>query len=191
METPIADLLRGLKNYERTCYDTKDARERRRLERSYCVWERDHTRAIQQSFGERNGWTRSERAFTPDAIGRAHASWEGCCWRWMDHFICYRARVPGHRMGRNIGIVGQPYGRIDNHCDELEACAAQYGLRWHLPPVPYASFWYPGLTLFVVMTLPDIEVSWLPEQLVERESFRRLVSKPDLQSQAAARRRPT
>ena len=33
--------------------------------------------------------------------------------------------------------------------------------------MPYASIWYPGWTLFIVMTLPDVEVRWLPEQVSE------------------------
>jgi hypothetical protein len=108
--------------------------------------------------------------FTPEAVGPAQPSWNsrysGLLTGWMDHAICYRAPVLGKRMGRNIAIVGQPYGRLDGdrHRQELDACATRYGLRWHAAPMPYASFWYPGSTLFVVMTLPDIEVQWLPEQ---------------------------
>jgi hypothetical protein len=41
-----------------------------------------------------------------------------------------------------------------------------YGLRWHVPPMQRASFWYPGSTLFIVMTLPDVVVRWLPEQVL-------------------------
>jgi hypothetical protein len=34
--------------------------------------------------------------------------------------------------------------------------------------MPYANIHHcPGSTLFIVMTLPDVEVKWLPEQIHE------------------------
>jgi hypothetical protein len=39
-----------------------------------------------------------------------------------------------------------------------------------VPPNARASIYYPGSTLFIVMTLPTVEVTWLPEQayLIEK-----------------------
>lgn len=133
-----------------------------------------HRQAI-ELFGKLNGWTRSERSFTPEAIGRPHTSWNyhapGLGTGWMDHAVHYRARRPGWKTARNVAIVGQPYDDGHQHRQELDACAAQYGLRWHMPPLPFVSFHYPGHTLFVVMTLPEIEVRWLPEQLEHNENL--------------------
>jgi hypothetical protein len=62
---------------------------------------------------------------------------------------------------RSIALVGQPYTRA--HHPEVDAIAAQYGLRWHVPPLPSASI-HPHAMLFIVMTMPDVKVVWLPEQ---------------------------
>jgi AAA domain-containing protein len=119
-----------------------------------------------QKFAELNGWEISPDPFTPDVIGCEEAYWNprGHS-RWMDHPLYFKGCLPGEKTARCIAIVGQPYGSLDAHRNELYAVAAKYGcLCWHVPPNPRASFWSPGKTLFVVMTLPDVEVRWLPEQ---------------------------
>jgi hypothetical protein len=171
----INEALQGARRSERTASApglTPD--ERRRRQRILDV-EGTKARRLQCEaaalFGRLNGWARAKTSFTPEALGRVHATWNcrdpGLGTGWMDHAIHYRAPVQGKRMGRNVAIVGQPYGALDGdrHNQELDACATRYGLRWHAAPMPYASFWFPSATLFVVMTLPDIKVRWLPEQL--------------------------
>ena len=65
----------------------------------------------------------------------------------------------------NIAIAGQPYaGAKDTIRPELDELKHQ-GFRIHTPPSgERASLWFPGQTLFVVVTLPGVEVKWLPEQ---------------------------
>jgi RecA-family ATPase len=130
-------------------------------------------------FAEINGWEISPDPFTPDVIGCEEPYWnpKGCS-RWMDHALYFRGRLPGEERTRCIAIVGQPYASLDAHRNELDAVASDYGLWWHAPPKPHASIWSPGRTLFVVMTLPDVKVVWLPEQT------------PDLKSQAVTSKPP-
>jgi hypothetical protein len=48
--------------------------------------------------------------------------------------------------------------------EELQALVEQ-GYALHIPPAGVnASIWYPSWTLFLVLTLPNITVNWLPEQ---------------------------
>lgn len=65
--------------------------------------------------------------------------------------------------GAPAAIVTEPY---DDPRDVLESFVRPLGLVVHQPPNPYASFWYPGQTMFLVITKPSFgEVKWLPEQL--------------------------
>jgi hypothetical protein len=164
--TPIADLARDYAEFSQSL-DGKDECERSRLAGRFYPGFRARQREVAAMFGALNGWTIAERSFTADAIGRAHSNFDGRYYShtWMDHAIYFRARRPEWKTARCIAIVGQPYGHIDGHRRELlDACVSKLGLRWHTPPNPYASIWYPGRTLFLVMTLPDVDVAWLPEQ---------------------------
>src|SRR5665213_4544005 len=120
------------------------------------------------AFADVNGWKVSERGFTPDRIGlttpgSSRGAWYGLCSGWIDHAIYFRAPRPGKRIGQNIAIVGQPYGH--RMFDEERKALTEFGLVVHTPPGGiYASIWYPGATLFLVVTLPGVDVKWLPEQ---------------------------
>jgi hypothetical protein len=114
-------------------------------------------------FGEINGWrTDPNYYFAPEFLGQ--------CGRgrfvqphWADHAVYYKAPKPDGRRGLvNAAIVGQPYQMDAIGLSELVAS----GLKVSLPVNPYASIWYPGVTLFVIVTLPKVEVRLLPEQEV-------------------------
>lgn len=163
MLTPIADLQQEKRDFFHARIG-QDQREKFRLGRQFWQLHLADMRALEDAFGELNGWRRSGRTFTPEALGRKKRSWDhnnpDLGTGWMDHAIYYRVR----RM--NVAIVGQPYGGVEGHRAALGACAREHGLRWHVPPMPYASFWYPGSCIFVVMTLPEVgTVRWLPEQI--------------------------
>jgi hypothetical protein len=119
---------------------------------------REIEREAARLFGKLNGWVLSDRFFPLKAIGHAHQTWDGKYadrGKWMVHSLHYRETE------RSVAFVGQPCNcALDDHRPELDACAARYGLRWHVPPRPSASI-SPEATLFVVMTLPDIKVVWL------------------------------
>jgi hypothetical protein len=95
---------------------------------------------------------------------------------WMGVMLYFREAAPD---GRYIAIVGQPFNHpimrqpfetltLAQFRKNLDACAEQYGLAWHVPPMPYANIGHcPGETLFIVLTPPDIKVKWLPEQIHE------------------------
>jgi hypothetical protein len=171
--TPIADLARDYATYLQSLVG-KDDRERNRLERGFCSRFYLQQREVAAKFAELNGWEIASDSFTPDAIGRTDANWNFSAHSrsWMDHPLFFKGRRPGGKTTRCIAIVGQPYASLDTHRRELDAVAAKYDLRWHAPPNPRASIWSPGQTLFVVMTLPDIEVVWLPEQQIPTASAR-------------------
>jgi hypothetical protein len=65
-------------------------------------------------------------------------------------------RPPGRGRKKNVAAVAQSYH------DEEPILTREEGLL--MPPDPWASFWYPGWTTFVVITSPDVEVKFLPEQ---------------------------
>jgi hypothetical protein len=122
-------------------------------------------REVAAQFGTLNGWKLAKKqAHRPEDIGRRSAI--NRSWRlldWMDHPISYRAD------GRYVALVGQPYGDsnggIAHFAEDIDRCTAKLNLRWHIPPDPLASIWYPGSTLFIVITTPDIQPVWLPEQI--------------------------
>jgi hypothetical protein len=128
--------------------------------------------ALERRFGDINGWVLSERQFPPTAIGRRSAPKfpmmaapiSRASEFWFDHALYYRSR----ETRLCAAIVGQPYNGLDaEHRAKLDLCAARRGLAWHVSPMPYASLWYPGWTIFIVMTMPGVTVNWLPEQMSE------------------------
>lgn len=162
--TPLVDLRSQLVAYSRSLKG-KDWDEQQRLANAFSGPHNEYQRAVEKLFGELNGWQVAETSFTPDALGHVAMQWDAVIRDWMDHYVCYRAN------NRNVAIVGQPYGHLDSYRADLDACAAGYGLRWHVPPQPYASIHYPGYTLFIVMTVPAVTtIQWLPEQ-VHAEQF--------------------
>ena len=104
----------------------------------------------QKAFAALNGWRGGRRE---------------CGLGWDDHSIRF-FKGPG-----TLALVGQPYGTPKMYTECVARYAREHGMRWHAPPMPYASIWLPGSTLFYVVAKPEIEVQWLPEQVTE-EGFR-------------------
>jgi hypothetical protein len=147
--------------------------------------ERQHQARMVEMFAELNGWYRVDGMnFRPKDIGHqrgrtwlehresffkdrddSHTELVSCSV--FDHGLWFRQKLGGRRW-RNIAIVGQPYGEWG--WELLEQQCSHHGLKWLLAPNPKASFHYPGATLFLVVTLPEIDVQWLPEQ-TEQISF--------------------
>ena len=167
--TPIADLARDHDAYRKSWNDTEDKRERHRLEHEFCTRFDRQQREVAEKFAEFNGWEISSSPFTPDSISFDSAFWEPDAYsHFMDHPLYFKDK----ETGICVAIVGQPYAdSIDRLRPELNAVAEKYGLRWHVPPNPTASFHLPGQTLFIVMTLPDVEIVWLPEQMLHSKDY--------------------
>jgi hypothetical protein len=110
--------------------------------------------ALARAFGHRNGWRLTTRFSPYDLSGRRRE----CEWH-FDHALYYRDA----RTRAKAALVMQPYDNAD--LGPLQATLAPLGLHCHVPPNAFASFWYPGWTVFIVVTKPDVVVHWLPEQL--------------------------
>jgi hypothetical protein len=116
-------------------------------------------RAATALFAELNGW-RVFKEFGHDLnlLGRVASSRRDNRERQLlDHCVWFR----GQR--RYVAVVGQPYLSAVDLAEE-RASLARRGLVMHVPPDPFASFHYPGWTLFLIVTLPGVAVRWLPEQ---------------------------
>jgi len=172
--TPIADLARDYEAYKKSLVN-KDGRNWNHLEFHQ---QQDEVAAM---FADLNGWYLSNEAFVPfdiaddsfklDEITKLNAyNLRYISYRCMDHKICFKAHRPEWETARCIAIAAQPYGNIDRHRRELDEVAKRYGLRWHVAPNPHASIWSPGRALFIVLTLPNIKVNWLPEQQIPAAS---------------------
>jgi hypothetical protein len=101
--------------------------------------------------------------FTPEGLGKASNNYTPGPLGWRDHALYFQGPRPNRRGWINVAIVGQPYAGADCRAElaELE----RQGFRIHTPPRGgKASIWFPGQTLFIVVTLPSVEVKWLPEQ---------------------------
>ena len=116
--------------------------------------------ALAHAFGALNGWrVTREFALCKLCSARCHRYCGGLI---TDHALFYRDA----RARRNVAIVNQPYlSRQELAGSKLAATLATRGLRCQLPPNPFASFWYPGYTAFIVITRADVTMRWLPEQL--------------------------
>ncbi len=79
-------------------------------------------------------------------------------WPGADHLAHFkRGRSP-------VAVLTQPYETVE--VERLKLYAAARGLALHIPPNPFASFWFPGWTYCLLVTAPDFgPVSWLDEQL--------------------------
>jgi hypothetical protein len=114
--------------------------------------------AAAKAFAALNGWRyRPNGSFAAGQLGRGIRA--TCYWQrpWQDHALYFSAER------RNVAIVGQPYQLIDGDVADFEGYISK-GYALHFPPNPYASIWYPGATLFLVLTLGSVDVRWLPEQ---------------------------
>jgi hypothetical protein len=64
---------------------------------------------------------------------------------------------------QTAAIVTEPY--LGSDIADLVVVVRAHGLVLHTPPNPLASLWYPGWTVFCVITRRDFpDVRWLPEQ---------------------------
>jgi hypothetical protein len=119
------------------------------------------------AFAEINGWRFSEAChFGPDKLGAARNFWDGGVMRrWRDHGLYFRAPKPDGKRGfENVAIVGQPCDMDYGNREALEMLLDE-GFALHTPPAsPHAGIWFPGATMFLVLTRPGTDVRWLPEQ---------------------------
>jgi hypothetical protein len=153
------------------------AADDRRLQRQItnAFWERQYARQheLAKQFGQINKWKLTTTHFGLDEFGRRqprrHQTYNS-----FDHPLYYRDCY-----GCFAAIVGQPYGQLDEfRRGRLDALTSD-NLTWHCPPEPYASIWFPGSTLFVVVTRTGrpSEVCWLPEQVAPGEVLAKVLEK--------------
>jgi hypothetical protein len=156
MDTPIADIKRLLDEYH-MAYHGKSYRECAKLREPI---EQLQKKAAKQ-FGIINGWKLTERGFSASHIGKAPMAWDGMTREhWFDHCLYYRSK----ETGRPAAIVTQPYNELKDYCEKLNAFVFTHKLEWHVAPKEKASIWSPGVTLFIVITMPEHKVKWLPDQ---------------------------
>jgi hypothetical protein len=119
------------------------------------------TDAAAEEFAALNGWRIARTPFAPDCIGRKRYTSNRYLpvQSWLDHPVFYRTKD-----STAAAIVSQPYGDLSQFRDELDAIIQRAGLKWQVPPNERASFWFPGKTLFIVLTLPEHSIIWFPEQ---------------------------
>jgi len=163
----MSNALSEIVNATRAHHDARaaapDEFARQRATNQFWREQNQRQRALAVAFGALNGWRLTTCSFTPCQLG----SCRRCIYAWMDHPLYYRDA----RTRRNVALVGQPYvspaGRRDPHdwLAKLKASYAADGLRCHVPPNAFASFHYPGWTAFLVVTKPETQVQWLPEQI--------------------------
>ena len=124
------------------------------------------TRQAAELFARINGWHWSfGYRFEPQDLGKYGNGSDYHRPYWCDHALYFWGRMDGKRGWVNIAIAGQPYQLSDSVRVELEELEGQ-GYCVHVPPgCERASIWFPGQTLFIVVTLPGVTVKWLPEQL--------------------------
>lgn len=116
-----------------------------------------------------NGLKRSGKHF--GLVTLAHASVsrlqyqnDDHAWPSRDHVMMFRRKA---HPSAAACITTQPYTgeRPYPQIEELRAYLRKRDLVAHVPPNPFASFWYPGRTLFVAIVRPDTPIQWLPDQL--------------------------
>lgn len=119
------------------------------------------TDSAEEEFGTQNGWRIAKTPFNPDLIGKKRIANNRylSIQSWLDHTIYYRTKA-----GIAAAIVSQPYGDINQFRDELDAIALRTGLKWSVPTNERTSFWFPGKTLFIVLTKPEHSIIWFAEQ---------------------------
>jgi hypothetical protein len=141
--------------------------------------------AATDAFAKLNGWRQTKStSYNLGLLGRGASSrslWDSSDFPLLDHCVWLR------QDRRYVAVVGQPYLSAVDIVEERARLALR-GLVLHLPPDPLASFHYPGWTLFVVVTKPDVTVKWLPEQDRRLKGLWRdwLNASPDYRAEAAA-----
>jgi hypothetical protein len=160
----IEDIVHAMKALRRFCAEPNVDRD------SFKYWRRTRELnleitpiqdAVARRFAELNGWKLSRREFVPELIGTRRYGTYGVEWGvgndLADHCLYFRADKT------NTAILTQPYLKVAE-IERFRAWTDHLGLALHLPPDPYASFWFPGYATFVVLTVAGGEVRWLPEQ---------------------------
>ncbi len=117
--------------------------------RAAAVWRVARKRRLAFEFGEKYGWTLSEKRFGVLALKRgsvfsmirddADVSDDHLPHELFDHPYFYR------RAKHAVAIVAHPY-HLDQ--DAVAAFAKKHDLSWETPEFP--SWWYPGATTLVV-----------------------------------------
>jgi hypothetical protein len=148
-----------LKRIEKHC-QAECSRQKTQAGRAFRKVLEAKQRAVIERFADLTGWQYDDCGFRPCDIGKVEFGYDYQI-SWNDQLLYFR------RDGVNIAIVGQPYD-LDRHHEELNGIARRHGLRWQVPPNSTANIWYPGWTYFIVLTLTEVLVHWLPEQEVER-----------------------
>jgi hypothetical protein len=109
------------------------------------------------AFAALNGWYQNHwgRRYCPHDLSTAPKRWCGMCVGIPQRltFLDYK--------GDLAAIVGQYCHEEDG---ELRELGEHLSLRVHTPPAHFASIFYPGARTFALITKPDTEVKWLPEQ---------------------------
>ena len=115
-------------------------------------------------FARLNGWQWDPALrFMPDSLGKYGNDFKYQRPAWCDHALYFR-EVKTSSSRKNVAIAGQPYQWSASVRAEL-ADLERRGFCVHTPPGgERASIWFPGQTLFIVVTQPGVEVKWLPEQ---------------------------
>jgi hypothetical protein len=128
--------------------------------------ERPLYRRAARLFAHINGWRWDPGfRFMPESLGKYGNDHNYQRPYWCDHALYFQGQAEGKRGWVNIAIAGQPYaGAESNVRPELDDLRRR-GFCIHTPPGgERASLYFPGQTLFVVVTLAGVEVRWLPEQ---------------------------
>ena len=134
------------------------------------------TRDTAKMFAELNGWTSTwrmihypDRGSNPSDIGKRARGSIPEIFRdsdALDHRLYFKCG------DRYAAIATQTYDYTKDAEDKLAAIAVECGLALHVAPSPYASIYFPEMTRLFVLTPPDHQMVWLPEQIVGmRESL--------------------
>jgi hypothetical protein len=99
-------------------------------------------------FGIINGWKLADGGFY--ACGSSEI---------YDHVLRFRK---GHKF---YATVAQPYAKDFTAICKAQRHAIARGKVCHVPPYPWSSFHFPRWTQFLVITPPEHEIQWLPEQI--------------------------
>jgi hypothetical protein len=170
MSNPLTAILEATRVHHDARAAAPDERTRQRITNEFWRQQNQRQQALAVAFGELNGWRLTTCSFFPRDLGTCRR----CIYEWMDHPLYYRDAHTRH----NIALAGQPYITPDvrqNPHDWLANLKADYaaqGLRCHVPPNAFASFHYPGWTAFLVVTKPETQVQWLPDQIFWRPAPR-------------------
>jgi hypothetical protein len=161
----LEQVLTAMREHQYTRNAADDRRSKQRIDSEFRQEQYERQLVLAKLFGKLNGWRLTKTSFELDDFDRFQRRHRRPLFRtyhFLDHPLYYR----DSSCSCFAAIVAQPYGKLDEFRETLDDLAACYNLSWHVPPAaPNASIWYPGWTLFIVITRPDHNICWLPEQL--------------------------